>query len=157
MSLKRQQIVDAIITRLKAISTAGGYYNNFADVGSIEKVFDNRVTEFNESELPAINVVDKDEDPNLEMMAGSRNPWYRSLQVDINLIVTGETSMAEVRKGISDIQKAIGTDETWGALAIDTRWDGTENQYNQEEDLFRKVSVQITVIYQTREWLEDIS
>ncbi len=149
MALKRQQIIDAIVTRLKLINGAGGYYLNLNS-----RVYDNRVPEYADNEIPAVNITDGDEESNQELLAGSVNYWYRDLNIGITLIVNGTLAAADVRKGIADIQLAISTDLKWSALAIDTIWTGTTIDRNQEEKKIMSATVNITVRYSTTEWLE---
>jgi hypothetical protein len=156
MALARQSIITAIITQLKTITPANGYYLNFADSGTVEKVFDNRITELEEDELPIISISDKDETPNNDLMSGSRNPWWRDLDIDISIVTNGEVAVADIRKAIADVQSAVGVDTTWGGLALDTRWIGTVIGRDQMEEKILDATVQIRVIYQTVEWEESI-
>jgi len=109
----RQQIVDAIVTRFKDISTAGGYQT---DLGT--RVFLGRTTEPVESECPALNIWDTDEDNARRL---NRIHEHR-LKIQAFVYQAGSTVAggAYVRKAVADIFKAIGVDVTWGGLALDT-------------------------------------
>lgn len=150
MGLKRQEIVDAIKTRMRLINGVGNYYLNCSD-----NVYVQRSAPFEDSELPGINIMDGDESPNQELLAGSTNVWYRSLNVEIRLVTNGELSDEDVRKGIADIQRAIGTDLTWGGFAIDTTWLGTVTEKSQEEQKITSATVSIMILYLTGQWAEE--
>ena len=107
-------------SRLQLINGTGAYYLNVA-----ANVYVQRATPYDSwesRELPGINITDGDEVPEQTLMAGAANERYRSLSVDIELMVNGTLSAEQVRKGIADIQYAIGIDPTWSGLAIDSRW-----------------------------------
>ena len=120
VALKRQQIIDALKTRLQLINGVGSYYLNCSS-----NVYVNRDAAFETAEdleVPAINILDGDESPQQQLLAGATNVWYRELSIALRLLVNGALADTDVRKGIADIQRAIGTDLTWGGLAIDTIW-----------------------------------
>jgi hypothetical protein len=153
MALKRQTIIDAIKTRLQLINGASPYY---LDVSA--NVYIQRDTPFetwDERELPGVNIVDTDEDPDQQLLNGASNVWYRSLSVAISLVSNGALADTQVRKGIADIQRAIGTDLTWGTLAIDTNWTGTTLEKDQQEQRILSATVNIKILYSTTQWSEE--
>lgn len=113
MSSKRQQIVDAIETRMKTILTTGGYTTNAG-----QHVFVWLTTPLSETVLTAIILFDRDGGINAEY--STLKHYYRDLIVDIEADVKGSTSRAELRKVLDDIWKACKVDRTWGGLAIQT-------------------------------------
>lgn len=107
MSSVRQNIVGAVVTRLKLINGTGGYTTNVAN-----RVEDSRMN-WNEDELPAIAVFDGD--------AGVENPeqWDKRTVViqTMRLLIKGfvdqGTTAAAARTLISDIWTAIRQDPDW--------------------------------------------
>lgn len=150
MAVKRQQIIDAIITRLKDINGAGAYYLDVAD-----RVFDTRETPFDkDTEIPSINVTDGDEQKGSnppEYFAGPENIWYRDMTVNVELVTNGTFSAADIRKGIADIEYAMSQEPqelTLGGLAVDIDWTGTHKNY--EPDQPEKKVMSVTVTFQIR-------
>src|SRR5690242_7196702 len=107
MSSVRQNIVDAVVDRMKLINGTGSYSTNVAN-----RVEDSR-TNWNEDELPAISIFDGD--------AGVENPqdWDNRTMViqTMRLLIKGfveqGTTAAAARTLVSDIWTAIRTDPDW--------------------------------------------
>lgn len=146
--MKRANIISTIITELKGINGSSPYNLNLSN-----RVFDSRVNEFDESECPAINVVEGEEIKEQELLSGSTNVWYRALQVRLQLYVNGENAAADTRKGIADIMYALSDNLTMSGNAIDTRWEGISEPERVHEDkkIFR-TTVNISVLYSTTQW-----
>ena len=153
MALKRQNIVTAIKTRLQLINGAASYYLNVSPNVYIQR--DTLFESWNDRELPGINIVDGDEEPGQELLSGSVNVWYRDLNVAVQLVTNSALADTLVRKGIADIQRAIGTDLTWGGLAIDTDWVNTTIERDQQEQRIMSATVNIKISYSTTQWSEE--
>lgn len=106
----RQQIVTAILARMSTITTANNYET---DIGN--SVHEFRQTDFQESELPAMDVRDVSE--SVEKRGG--NDIF-SLSIEIEAKTLGSTSGTQARDIIADISKAVGVDSSFGNLAQDT-------------------------------------
>ncbi len=102
----RQQIMTALITRLQTITVANGYETNVGD-----NVNDWHVSNFQETELPAMDVRDANE--STEVRGGFHQ---NTLSVEIETKVSGTTSATIMRDIIADVVKAIGTDTSFGGL-----------------------------------------
>jgi hypothetical protein len=114
MSSRRQQIIDAIKTRLTAITTVGGYVTNLGN--SLDEW---RTTPFSEEELPGINLKDISE----PVTYASRNSGsvLRQLNVIADLVFKEtDCSATLARAGLADVETAIAVDPTWGSLARQT-------------------------------------
>lgn len=110
MSTIRQQIVNALETRLKTITVANGYATA---IGS--KVYPWRKTEIDEADLPAICFWDQSAEMQRETLKGATS---HTLSITVALFVTGKTTPAQARDGLNDILKAIWTDPYFGGLAV---------------------------------------
>lgn len=151
MDLLSQILIDRVVARMKLINGAGDYYLNIG-----ERVYDHRDTQYDKKELPAINVEDGEENPEDEFVTNGPNRWDRNAFIDIKLVSNGVLTAQEIRKGIADIQHAVGTDLYWGGIALTTYWRGTVKQKDQEEIKVMSATVRIRVKYRTNAWQKGI-
>ena len=153
MALKRQQIIDAVKTRMQLINGTGSYYLNVSS--NVYTQRDSQFESWNDREIPGINIVDTDEELDVELLKGDTNQWYRGLVIGISLVTNGALADTLVRKGIADIQRAIGTDLKWSTLAIDTKWINTTIEKDQMEQRIMSATVNIRIQYSTTQWSEE--
>ena len=113
MANDRQTLVDRILARFALITPGNGYQTN---VGA--KVKEWQTTPLDESELTTLLVRDTiasvRPDPNGPN--SSKHTWAQQIIVDAVLQESAQNAV-EARKTISDINKAVGVDQTWGGLA----------------------------------------
>ena len=113
MSSERQTLVDRALARFATITVANGYQTN---IGA--KVKEWQTTPLDETELGSLLVRDTiasvRPDPNGPN--SSKHTWSQQVIVDVVLQESAQ-SPVEARKTISDINKAVGVDQTWGGLA----------------------------------------
>lgn len=108
---KWQLIIDAILTKLRTITTTNGYETN---VGN--NIFEWRANPLEESEMPGI--VLRDTFPEEIMTVGAHE---HTLLIELFIFTAGADAVAQARKIIADLNKAMGSiDRTWGGLAEDT-------------------------------------
>lgn len=144
MSIKRQQIVDAIKTRFQGITIANGYNSN---LGS--NVFEWRVTNLNNTEFPACVYRDV---TNIRQ-EGAIGSFRWALNIEIQLITDGGTSAAEIRKIIADVYKAIGTDSKWSGIAVTTEQpESDEMDVEQHEKKQAGALIKLSIIYDAPRW-----
>lgn len=141
----RQQIMTALDTRMKAILTAGGYET---DLGT--SVFEWRTENLDDSQLPALvwrdiaaGVSDQADD------GAAMGSHAHALTVEIEIITSGSTAPAAVRKMIADVYKAIGVDDTWGGLALATAPREDETEHDQAEKKIAGATIRAVIIYET--------
>ncbi len=101
----------ALITRLQTITVSNGYET---DIGS--SVYEWRVMNFEETELPAMDVRDKGE--TVEVRGGNHD---YTLSIEIETRVSGSTAATTMRDIIADVMKAIGTDSSFNSLVQNTK------------------------------------
>lgn len=108
-----QTLVDRILARFALITIANGYQTNAGN-----RVKEWQTTPLDESETSSILVRDlvavKRPDPKGEN--SSKHTWATQIVVDLVFQESDQTAV-EARKGISDINKAVGVDQAWGGLA----------------------------------------
>lgn len=112
MDSKRQKIVAAVIDRMKEISTGAGYQT---DIGATVADWE---TDFDESDLPAIVVMDTVAD--VELVGGqppASNQIYR-LPVLIRVFLRSTDSAREARRMLADINRAVGVDRFWTSEGV---------------------------------------
>ena len=100
--MDRKGVVAALETRLKDISTANGY---LTDAGL--NIFVWKLTPFGNNQLPGVVIRDASESYIYEDMPV--NMKMCRLEIDIDIFAK---SIDEVRDVASDVEKAIGVDET---------------------------------------------
>ncbi len=144
---KRQQIIDAIVTRLSGIDGTGDYDTT---IGS--NVTDWGVN-YQETDLPAVSVCDLIEevqtDTNDEFMDVYRLP------VSIRIVVSEATRAPALRSMFKDILTAIGVDEKWGGLAHFTQVRNVGMTLDQDAFRIAGGQVEIDVYYETQRWKYD--
>ncbi|MHC1697778.1 MAG: hypothetical protein AB9919_06920 [Geobacteraceae bacterium] len=142
---KRQSIVNAIETRMKTILTTNGYATNAG-----QHVFVWRTTDIPETEMPSICIYDSDCPIDYENtpvgLQGHR------LTVDLVGDAKGASAQVEVRKINADLLKAIGTDPTWGGLAIDTDLISHGINIEQGDKKIGAGVVRVEIPYRTPLW-----
>lgn len=140
MADKRQQIVDAIRTRLGGILVANGYNT---DIGL--HVFEWKVRAFSESEIPGVTF--RDTDPKIRELTGG----MQEISLPVEFIVgaaSGTSTMQVIRAAIEDVVAAINQDWTWGGLAWDTSIDAIEAFAEHEGKLTGLAKIAVTVKYE---------
>jgi hypothetical protein len=138
---KRQDILDAVVTRLKTITTANGY-----NLAICSKVYDWRLTPVKPEDLPAIEVRDGDALIEMTTMDGGLS---HSLQIKIVVLASGITAAATARKGLADISRAIGTDPWFGTLVQSFTPESTGIELLQEENILAAGQYSCTLMYYT--------
>ena len=141
MSNIRQQIVDAIVARLKGISVAGGYG---MDING--KVYDWKVTPLAPGALPAIEVRDTDAPMDVTDLSGSIK---HALTVQLVLLESGKTAPAKVRSGLADIAAILHTDRTFGGLVQGYFPQSSAIDVQQDEDIMAAGQYNIILTYYT--------
>lgn len=140
----RQDIIDALDTRLKAIKVSGGYKTNAG-----LHVFDWLDRDLADSELDAI--VYRDRTSNLQMESFSAVVNMVRLEIEAKTKQASGTAR-RLREIIEDIYKAIGTDETFGGLAHETLPAGEEIDIQQQDKIMGSAIINIEIAYITQKW-----
>ena len=152
MTVKRNDIMAAVMTRLQGILVASNYYSN---LGS--NVFEWRpkvVTEggggyvpTEQGELPALHVRDTlDETTQLNLRGSEEHALTLEVEIAHEAAATGAT----MRKQIEDVRKAIGTDTTWSGLALGTSQTiTTESIRIQADRTFFRTLMRVQIKYTT--------
>lgn len=140
----RQDIIDAIDTRLKTIKTTAGYKTNAGN-----NVFDWLDRDLADSELDAIIYRDKSS----VMDMSDFDSKISSVIVEIEVKTKSTTTTAaQVRKMIEDVYKAIGTDETWGGLALQTMPKTDDINVQQSDKITGSGTIMIEIQYESTKW-----
>lgn len=140
----RQQIMDALATRLKTITIANGYNT---DVGL--RVYDWLDRDLAESELDALIYRDNSSQAVLE-----------SFDVQAHIVrvqIEGKTKQARntaarLRAIVEDVLTAIGTDSTFGDLALGAEYLGDALEIQQEDKIMGSVAIDLNIQYLTDKW-----
>ncbi len=137
----RQQIVDAFITRMRTIKTINGYET---ELGS--NVTEWRATEWQESELPGCDVRDTGESTEVK---GQYH--YNTVSIELEAKVQSATAPDVVRDVIADINKAIGTDPSFGGLAYNvTPVENESIDFEKKDKSFGGVLMKLDISYRIK-------
>ncbi len=136
----RQQIIDALKTRLEDVTTINV---NETEVGS--NIFEWRTTDWQESELEGINIRDTNE--SVEVRGGNH---ACSLDIELEAKVAAGTSPAKSRAVIADVTKAIGSDPRFGGLVQHTTPVENEMDIEQKDKKFSTILMKFNLKYVTK-------
>ena len=140
----RQDIIDALDARLKAIKVSGGYKTNAG-----LHVFDWLDRDLADTELDAIIYRDRTDD----LTPLSTRKFENRVTVEIEAKTKQASGTARrLREIIEDIYKAIGTDETFGGLARSTRPEREEIEIQQQDKISGAATLSISIVYETTKW-----
>jgi hypothetical protein len=146
---KREDIVGAIKTRMQLILVSGGYLTNF---GQYVQIWKRLPLDFNGTLL---NIRDTADDFGKEHLHAAVNEQQHRLTVQIDLLNAekGQAAAAYLRKGLSDVYKAFGVDDTLG-LSYVIQCNPLSDTFDVEQDERIVVSgtIVIEVQYQTTKW-----
>ena len=137
----REQILQAVVTRLKTITVANGFN---LDIG--DKVFRARPTG-DDSVLPWAVLWDSSE-------AATRQYGLRVVTMDIVVeilskytLVTGASQVGN--QALGDILKAMPESDAWGGLARDTKYQAGQTAFPSDGDTTAGVKVSFSIEYTT--------
>ena len=136
---KRQQIITALDARLKTIKTVNGYETNLGD-----NVFELRPAPLQDSELPGVVYYDTNETHDIAVQT-----HIHTISINMDVITSGATTIATVRKMIADIIKAVGVDVTFGNLAEDSRILSDDIKIEHESKLIGGALIKMEIEYTT--------
>ena len=137
----RQQIMDAVGTRLRSILVTNGFVTNLG-----ENVHEWRIAPFPIN--GAAGIVFRDTVCNTIQAEGHR----QSLQIEVDIVARPGQTAADLRTMIADVYSAIGRDIFWGGLAMDTVPESDEIRIEQGEQRIGGASIKFSIVYRTREW-----
>lgn len=141
MSSVRQQIIDAVETRLKTITTANGYATQ---IGS--KVYVWRKSPLANTELPAVLVQDMAAQVDEEIIG----QFTHRLAVRCAVFTSSATSPAQARAALNDLVTALFTDPFWSGLAEGgTTVASHDIMVEHDNNLVCAASVDIDIVYRT--------
>lgn len=138
-----QDVIDAFKTLLQTITTTNSYETN---LGS--NVYEWRPTALEENELPGLIFRDSPGKTDIAIQKHQHN-----INVDLEIVVSGSTTPATMRKCISDVIKCIGTDLTLSGLCEDIIYgDAPEMETEQANKYFGSIVMKFIIIHLTDPW-----
>ena len=143
----RQQIVNAVKTRLATIRLSNGYET---EIGA--HVFEWLTQDLQASELPCVEFID----PKCQTIQHVSNVQEHDLEVWLK--ITGEpgTNVAQwTRKAVADVWKMVGVDRKWSGLALTTYPkpppdDSDALGFEQGNKIVSGADVKLIIKYRTR-------
>ncbi len=147
---KRQDIISAVDARLKAILISGGYITNIGQ--NVKEWYqvpvDAAVNDLLSYEDPTCKRIDPPDEEDDNAAAYD----YKRLTVNIFVITSGSTAPAKLRIYIADVLKAVGSDVTWGGLALNTTLDGDDSEVVHEKKKLGGTQITIYIDYKVVQW-----
>lgn len=137
--------MDAVGARLATIRTTAGYV---VDLG--RHVYEWKSTPWADADMDGIDY--RDPDDAIEVQGQSD---LHALKVEFEIRVSGDHGIvpARMRSAIQDLATAIGTDDTFGGLALYARPLGSETMdIDQAEKRTMKAVLAISIVYATSKW-----
>lgn len=142
----RQQIINAVDTRLKTIKIVNGYET---DIGLNVNRWKATAVESDKTE--ELIYRDISEEITAENTVIGRHEHTLHIEAEI-ITKAGSISDNQIRKMIADMDKAIGVGETWGGLAQRTIPEGNEMSIRQMDKIIGGAMVRFAIIYRTNRW-----
>jgi len=146
-SIEDDQIIAAMKLRFEAITAGADYYTTF------EKVYDNfpNIASIEKAKIKIINLRDVSDDKRGQAES-SQSLDDIDMLVEIDIIARGSEA-ANIRKMKADILKSIGTDLTWGGLAFDTNYIGSQrNRKDIYGNVISDLTITIGIQYRKNAW-----
>lgn len=140
----RQQIIEKIDTRFKAILKTGGYKS---DLGV--HVYDWLKCDLDTTELPGL--IYRDVENEIEPYTAGLYNNKIILEIEIKA-ETGSTTAESLREMVEDVYKAIGSDDLWGGLAIDTQPRSEKIFIEQIDKIIGSAFLIIQIEYEKPKW-----
>jgi len=140
----RQRLIDKVDARFKTITTANGYQTNIGN-----HVFDWLERDLADNELDALIY----RDPLSESEPGTIHDYGNKMRLEIEVKTkSADTTAKQVRKMIADVNKAIGVDDRWGELAIDTQPESVIMDLQQYDKIAGSAHIVVMIEYDTDKW-----
>ena len=144
MSIRRDQIVQAMVTRFKTVTVANGYHSNAGN--NCSSWFEDPSVTYDQTEVPFINVRDTKDEIKVGTVGGLMD---HRLTVEIDTSAFGNTADISIRQQIYDVYKAIGSDPYWGGLAIDTEPGSDEILADMGARKIVQAKITVTIMFRT--------
>ena len=141
----RQQIMSALEARLKTIKKASGYKTNLG-----WNIAHWRVPPWAEADLPACTL----RDTSAENIPLALKTFKNIISVELEIACTsGSTTITDAYDLIEDVYRAIGTDQTFGGLALSAWLPSSEIVVEQEDRIIAGVRITMTIEYIAARWI----
>jgi hypothetical protein len=139
----RTSLMAAVATRLQAVTVANGYATG---IGSSWRSWQAAPPKWDA--LPVLQAIDPTSAPG-PVAYGKRR---HALEVQVQVLLPGGTSLATLRAYAADLLAAVGTDPTWGGLAVATQPTAVSLDPGESENVSDGVSLTLEIAYETALW-----
>ena len=146
MASTRQQIVSAVIARMKTILVSNGYNTNLGN-----NVFDWKTSDWETQEMPGLTVEDGSNNTEAWTLGNPRTGMAKqTLNLEVLIKVESGTTPASTLRGmIADVVNAMGQDITLGLLNVWTEQDKDESLLLQDKNVISGARVGFKIHYLT--------
>lgn len=142
----RDQIMSAVDTKLRQILVTNGYAT---DLGN--HVFSWRLSAIPDTERPAVAFRDVSREITQHVAA---HLYKLTIEFEAFPLSTSTDPAGDIRLFIQDVVKAVGTDVTWGGLAIDTVVTGDSVQLDAAGTAIKSGLITAIITYRGGEFSE---
>lgn len=141
--MKRQDVINALVTQLSNISKANGY---LTDIGkNVESFYEQEIDE--NSDLPLTNVRETESTVDLQM----QGLWRHSCDVEITIVDTG--TIEYIRQCVKDVLTAIKSDKKIGGTCVQASPGSIKIDKSEEKKkTFVAAIINVTLQYNSPEW-----
>lgn len=149
MSARRQQIIEAVATRLRTISTGAGYLT--AAGAKVRVNPDKDTSAVDESDCPGITVRETGGSEG----AGMAGENFGVLELDVtahDILTEGDDPDTSARQICVDLATAIGTDKTFDGLADDAILTDYQFSATQRGKRVASITQRLRLHYRTARW-----
>jgi len=153
--IRHQEILNSIRDTFKTILISNGYHTDLGSNVYINKA-NKLISSANEN---AINIVDVSLSAITAKSGGFVNFFDYQLNIEATLHFRGGTASTDIREGIWDVEKAIGTNLKWDDQAINTYppegGEFIQLIFEQEENIIVGAKINFIIEFRTKQWDED--
>jgi len=141
--MKRQDVIDALVSQLKNITKVAGYLTNIGS--NVESFYEYEIDE--DSDLPLVNVRESESTVDLQM----QGLWRHSVNIEISIVDKG--TIEYIRQCVHDILKAVKSDKTIGGTCVMVSPGSIRIDKSEEKNkTFVAAAVNVTLQYNSPEW-----
>ena len=151
MSSVRQQLVDAIVARLGLITTGKVWTlpdGSYTCATVVKGVYPWRKVAISAAQCPSIGIYDTEG----RLVDGIIGKNRHDLVVSVVGYLAGTAPIDACRTLAADIMAAIGSDPTWGTLALSTTIESIPLQQDPAGDVVAACQFELSISYDTPLW-----
>ena len=148
---RRQDIITALLNRLKTITTSNGYNTNAGNNVKEWQTFEAAPAELGDMIIVkdvSCNNTEGEEDDN----AGTY--WTKKLSVQVICLTEGKTSSSKLRDMIEDVIIALGVDDTFAGICEPVEYEGDQTDVDRQGKTYGGTLINLGITYRVTRWTD---